>query len=70
LLKAWRDFVNEVDADVITGYNIDNFDLPRMMERAQILGFPGFSLLTRFDGSRARVIHKTSVLGDEESHKP
>ena len=28
LLKAWRDFMVEVDPDFITGYNTQNFDVP------------------------------------------
>lgn len=34
MLQAWRDFLLEVDADIITGYNITNFDLPYIIERA------------------------------------
>ena len=37
MLRAWRDFVREVDPDIITGYNIVNFDLPYIIERAQFL---------------------------------
>jgi DNA polymerase delta subunit 1 len=35
LLKAWRDFVQEVDPDFITGYNTQNFDIPYIIERAE-----------------------------------
>ena len=28
LLTKWTNFVNEADVDVLTGYNIQNFDLP------------------------------------------
>jgi DNA polymerase delta subunit 1 len=28
LLLKWRDFVVESDPDIITGYNIQNFDIP------------------------------------------
>ena len=37
MLRKWRDFVLEVDPDIITGYNIVNFDLPYMIERSQYL---------------------------------
>ena len=37
MLRAWRDFVREVDPDIITGYNIVNFDLPYIIERAEFL---------------------------------
>ena len=46
LLTAWRDFVLEVDPDIITGYNIVNFDLPYIIERAEFLKitkYPTFS---------------------------
>ena len=37
MLEAWRDFVLEMDPDIITGYNICNFDLPYLIERADAL---------------------------------
>ena len=35
--KAWSDFVKKVDPDIITGYNIVNFDLPYLLNRAAAL---------------------------------
>ncbi|KAF9610167.1 hypothetical protein IFM89_020604, partial [Coptis chinensis] len=32
VLLAWRDFVHEVDPDIIIGYNICKFDLPYLIE--------------------------------------
>ncbi|ELU43623.1 DNA polymerase delta catalytic subunit [Rhizoctonia solani AG-1 IA] len=45
MLLAWRAFVEEVDPDVVIGYNIANFDLPYLLDRARALkgasdGFP------------------------------
>lgn len=37
LLKRWTSLVLETDPDVITGYNINNFDLPYLWERAKAL---------------------------------
>ncbi|KYO43370.1 hypothetical protein Y1Q_0007595 [Alligator mississippiensis] len=37
LLKAWAEFIRIVDPDIITGYNIQNFDLPYLLQRAQVL---------------------------------
>lgn len=37
LLSKWSDFVRTVDPDLITGYNIQNFDLPYIMDRARHL---------------------------------
>lgn len=48
LLQSWRDFVEEVDPDVIIGYNISQFDLPYLVDRAKALkvtGFPYFGRL-------------------------
>ena len=38
LLKRWQALMLESDPDVITGYNIMNFDLPYVYERIQALG--------------------------------
>lgn len=37
LLKRWMDLVLETDPDIITGYNIANFDLPYLFDRAKAL---------------------------------
>ena len=37
MLKAWQEFITEVDPDIITGYNIVNFDIPYLIERAEAL---------------------------------
>lgn len=47
LLKAWRAFVLECDPDVLTGYNIEKFDIPYLLDRAQTLGIKEFPFLTR-----------------------
>ena len=36
-IQAWSDFVQEVDPDIITGYNIINFDIPYLLNRAKAL---------------------------------
>jgi DNA polymerase delta subunit 1 len=38
LLLRWRDLVLEADPDIIIGYNIVNFDLPYLLDRAKALG--------------------------------
>lgn len=35
--QAWSTFIRTMDPDVITGYNIQNFDLPYLISRAQTL---------------------------------
>ncbi|VBB31786.1 unnamed protein product [Acanthocheilonema viteae] len=37
LLNKWAEFVRIVDPDLITGYNIQNFDFPYVVERARVL---------------------------------
>lgn len=42
LLLRWRDLVLEADPDIIIGYNIVNFDLPYLLNRAETLKIPQF----------------------------
>uniref|UniRef100_A0A1I7XHW6 DNA polymerase delta catalytic subunit n=1 Tax=Heterorhabditis bacteriophora TaxID=37862 RepID=A0A1I7XHW6_HETBA len=37
LLQRWAEFIRAVDPDIITGYNILNFDLPYILDRAKFL---------------------------------
>ncbi|URD93395.1 DNA polymerase [Musa troglodytarum] len=55
VLLAWRDFVREIDPDIIIGYNICKFDLPYLIERAEALKIGEFPLLGRIRNSRVRV---------------
>jgi DNA polymerase delta subunit 1 len=47
LLKKWADFLREVDPDIITGYNIQNFDFSYLLARAKHLNVSTFSYLGR-----------------------
>ncbi|EON64116.1 DNA polymerase delta subunit 1 [Coniosporium apollinis CBS 100218] len=47
LLMGWRDFLEEVDPDVIIGYNIANFDFPYLLDRAKHLKCSKFPYWTR-----------------------
>ena len=47
MLMAWRDFVEEVDPDVIIGYNISNFDFPYLLDRAAHLKVGRFPYWSR-----------------------
>lgn len=42
VLQRWRDLVIETDPDVIIGYNIQNFDLPYLIKRAETLKLTEF----------------------------
>jgi DNA polymerase delta subunit 1 len=56
LMLAFQAFVRSVDPDILTGYNICNFDLPYLIDRASALKIDDrFNLLGRLDRSRARV---------------
>lgn len=55
MLRAWRDFVREVDADIITGYNIVNFDLPYIIERAEYLKESNFAQFSRMRGGISKI---------------
>ncbi|KAK6922792.1 DNA-directed DNA polymerase, family B, exonuclease domain [Dillenia turbinata] len=55
VLLAWRDFIREVDPDIIIGYNICKFDLPYLIQRAETLGIAEFPILGRIRNSRVRV---------------
>ena len=37
MLRAWRDFLEKVDPDIMIGYNICNFDFPYLLDRAKHL---------------------------------
>lgn len=47
MLMAWRDFMVRADPDVIIGYNIANFDLPYLLDRAKALSLPRFPYFGR-----------------------
>nr|GAT42941.1 predicted protein [Mycena chlorophos] len=52
LLQAWSDFVNEVDPDVVIGYNIAGFDFPYLLDRAKALQLDDFNYLGRIRGRK------------------
>lgn len=47
LLLEWQKFIETVDPDLIIGYNIANFDLPYLLDRAKALKLPAFAYLGR-----------------------
>uniref|UniRef100_A0A8D1A8W9 DNA polymerase n=1 Tax=Sus scrofa TaxID=9823 RepID=A0A8D1A8W9_PIG len=55
LLQAWSNFIRVMDPDVITGYNIQNFDLPYLISRAQTLKVQTFPFLGRVSGLRSNI---------------
>lgn len=47
MLMSWRNFIDKVDPDIITGYNIANFDFPYLLDRAKHLKVKGFEYWSR-----------------------
>lgn len=54
LLLRWRDFIQEADPDIIIGYNMANFDLPYLLDRAKALGLEDFPELGRIQGVKSK----------------
>jgi len=59
LLLAWKQLVQLSDPDIITGYNIINFDIPYLLDRAEALKVNGFPFLGRLRNMRTTM--KTST---------
>lgn len=71
VLLAWGRFMRDIDADVITGYNIFGFDMSYINDRAEELGIKQdlYALLSRIEDRPATYVVKrlsSSALGDNE----
>lgn len=64
LLDAWSAFVRELDPDIITGYNINNFDVPYLIERAKHLKVNNFVYLGRIKNVKSVI--KESVIQSKQ----
>lgn len=72
MLSAWRAFVIQADPDIITGYNINNFDLPYLIHRAETLKLHSFLFLGRLKAIKSRVREakfSSKAYGTRESHE-
>lgn len=70
LLSAWASYVRTSDPDILTGYNIVNFDLPYVLDRAEVLGvqdFPYLGRLTREITVMKKTRMSSSAFGTHES---
>lgn len=47
MLCAWAEFIQQVDPDLLIGYNIGGFDFPYLMDRAAALKAVKFPFLGR-----------------------
>jgi len=61
LLRKWQAFLQAVDADIITGYNVQNFDIPYLLDRAAAIqktrkiNMESFKLWGRIKGVPAKM---------------
>lgn len=59
LLIAWREFVRVLDPDIITGYNIINFDIPYIIGRAETLKIHQYAKFGRVNDIMTKVKDST-----------
>lgn len=64
MLSKWSDFFHELDPDIITGYNISNFDWPYLINRAKHLNVQKFDFLGRIKNVRSVI--KDTVLQSKQ----
>jgi DNA polymerase delta subunit 1 len=60
MLMKWRSFLEACDPDIITGYNVQNFDIPYLLDRAETLGkrnsaIKGFAQWGRIQNSKSKM---------------
>eukprot|EP00057_Strongylocentrotus_purpuratus_P014932 XP_011669406.1 PREDICTED: DNA polymerase delta catalytic subunit [Strongylocentrotus purpuratus] len=70
MLQAWADFVREIDPDILTGYNIQNFDIPYLINRAAALRLSRFPFLGRLKNTKSvirDVSFQSKQLGKREN---
>lgn len=70
MLMAWRDFLEEVDPDVIIGYNISNFDFPYLLDRAAHLKvgrFPYWSRLKNIKSIAKETNFSSKQMGNRDT---
>nr|XP_031849100.1 DNA polymerase delta catalytic subunit isoform X1 [Nomia melanderi] len=64
MLEKWSDFVRQLDPDIFTGYNINNFDFPYLINRAQHLNVKNFNFLGRIKNIKSVI--KTQMLQSKQ----
>ena len=64
MLDGWASFIRECDPDIITGYNIINFDIPYLLNRAKHLNVKNFDFLGRISNTRSVI--KETVLQSKQ----
>ena len=68
---AWKDFLLQVDPDVMIGYNIANFDLPYLLDRARACKldekFPFLGRITRNKSVAKATTFASKAFGQRDS---
>jgi len=70
MFKDWQEFLVACDPDIITGYNIINFDLPYIINRAQALNISGFGKFGRILNAVSKVknaLFQSKAMGMRET---
>lgn len=70
ILKKWAEFVRQLDPDIFTGYNINNFDFPYLINRAEHLNVKNFSFLGRIKNIKSVIkdhVLQSKQLGRREN---
>lgn len=74
LLKVWTKHIQEIDPDIMIGYNIFGFDWKYLYDRADLLKCTNhFSKLGRITGKSCKLLNKnlsSSAMGYNELHYP
>lgn len=55
MLNKWQEFLEEIDPDIVIGYNSANFDIPYLMDRAKKLRAVKFPYLGRLRKVKSEV---------------
>ena len=70
MLEKWRDFILAVDPDIITGFNIVNFDIPYIINRSIALQMNKYAIFSRVRGQYSKIKSNTfssKALGTRET---
>ena len=72
MLLEWRNFLQEIDPDVVIGYNIANFDFPYLLNRARhlkVARFPYWSRLKATQSSSKSSNFSSKQMGNRDTMK-
>ena len=68
LIKAFFEFIIMFDADILTGYNTDNFDWPYLLKRAEKLNLhANFSRIYGVSAKATPKMFSSNQMGNRES---